>query len=896
MRDASRLPYPQDVTGDGAKADTVLAASRPAGVDLWMGEREPLLAHVVRSLRLGRGTLVLGAAGVGKSHLADLALRSSGRAAAIAPPGRPPEAPSTTPHEAVSRSLGLSGSPRSDDEALATVRGWLLDEPDARTPVLRVEDAHLLDRVYAEAVAVLARRGEIVLLATARPIAGSVSPWHELWREDVVDRVDLRDLTLTEAEAMLASELGGDVSAVAHRLWVETGGNAAYLRALVEDLQTSGALVEHVGTWVLTDEPVPSHRLLQTARGELDGLGEDGVRAVQALALLGPLALGSVLDLVERKVLDDLLVRGLVRTASTGKRPELQIELAHRLLGHAVRDTTPSGWRHALLQRAADPTSEGPPSRQAVMLMLADGVQVAPTTVTAAAAAALANGEPEDALVLVDAMLERAGVVISDQSVAAPGREGIVPGGYVLTPAEAAALLLDRALAHQALGHHRSSLTDVGAALPRLDRAIREHPDDRALPRLALELARLGADLAELQGGGVDAALASFAEGARRLDLLTTRPEGAQLDLQLEVARLARLGYAGRHAEAQEDGLRLLDEAPNPRLVLPLVCPIGLGLLQSGRFDDVWRIVRRYRPVAAASAEPGRGAEVAVVGFMAQLLAGEIAPLEGLVSAGLDVAHSTIQWAGAPISRGLVAAACGAWSAARRELHAATLRVPVSAVPASLPYARAAEALAAAASGETDDARALLKTIERSSARVTAVLSAELRLLRVDTQIWLQDPDAPRAAQQLAEWARAAGMPRIELEALHRAQVLDRRNGVTSGRERLARARALRGRVRSPRAAAILQHVEALTEQDVDLEGIAERELSRRGLWLPPGPGARALTAREREIAALARARLTSRTIATRLGLSARTVDSHLASVFTKLGIRSREDLSHALH
>jgi DNA-binding NarL/FixJ family response regulator len=55
-----------------------------------------------------------------------------------------------------------------------------------------------------------------------------------------------------------------------------------------------------------------------------------------------------------------------------------------------------------------------------------------------------------------------------------------------------------------------------------------------------------------------------------------------------------------------------------------------------------------------------------------------------------------------------------------------------------------------------------------------------------------------------------------------------------------------------------------------------------------------ALTPREAEIAKLAARGLTNRTIATLLGVSHRTVQHHCESIFCKLGIRSRWQLSEA--
>jgi len=64
-------------------------------------------------------------------------------------------------------------------------------------------------------------------------------------------------------------------------------------------------------------------------------------------------------------------------------------------------------------------------------------------------------------------------------------------------------------------------------------------------------------------------------------------------------------------------------------------------------------------------------------------------------------------------------------------------------------------------------------------------------------------------------------------------------------------------------------------------------------LTSPGGPVP--LTNREREVAILAASGLTSRAIAERLFLSARTVDNHLARIYAKLGVSSRSDLPAAL-
>ena len=55
------------------------------------------------------------------------------------------------------------------------------------------------------------------------------------------------------------------------------------------------------------------------------------------------------------------------------------------------------------------------------------------------------------------------------------------------------------------------------------------------------------------------------------------------------------------------------------------------------------------------------------------------------------------------------------------------------------------------------------------------------------------------------------------------------------------------------------------------------------------------LTARERQIARLAAGGRTTREIADQLNVSARTVDSHLAHVYAKLGVDGRHELAAAI-
>jgi DNA-binding CsgD family transcriptional regulator len=146
----------------------------------------------------------------------------------------------------------------------------------------------------------------------------------------------------------------------------------------------------------------------------------------------------------------------------------------------------------------------------------------------------------------------------------------------------------------------------------------------------------------------------------------------------------------------------------------------------------------------------------------------------------------------------------------------------------------------------------------------------------------LRDNDAPRAVELL----RAAA---DELEAV--PFVFDaariRRNLaqlLTAIGDREAAMRELR------RAHDVFARIGAETE----LSGVRDelRDLGAR----PPArailEGAGALTGREREIAQLVAARKSNKEIGSALGISSRTVSTHLSNVFAKLGVTSRGELT----
>ena len=121
-----------------------------------------------------------------------------------------------------------------------------------------------------------------------------------------------------------------------------------------------------------------------------------------------------------------------------------------------------------------------------------------------------------------------------------------------------------------------------------------------------------------------------------------------------------------------------------------------------------------------------------------------------------------------------------------------------------------------------------------------------------------------------------------------------------SARADLAAGRALAAAGRRAEALEALAAVEARLDAfgALRLRDEAVRELRRLGHRVRRGAGPRsdgALTAREREIALLVAGGRTNREIAEQLVLSTRTIEAHLRTIYAKLGLRSRVELTRAM-
>lgn len=874
-------------------------ASVPAAVRPWpsvdrVGPRRAVLAALAES----RSVLVVGSAGVGKTHLLDVALAewSAARRAAADEAAAVALVPAQAAHP---EPAVVTVGGHDDFGALTTLwhgsSGRRVERPvqqaghvvrvhhDLTEPVLlRVEDARLLDAAAAEALASLVRDGEVRVLATLRGTPSS--PWSELWKDGIAERVDLGTLDPAQTQALVETALGGPVTGeTGRRIWLHTLGNPFYVRELVRHEVACGALVERHGVWVGLIGAEPGQRVLDTVARDLERLDGPTRDALELVALAEPVPVTALDGLVDGTVLDDLVHRGLVVRGTDPAHPgpgaldqplSPTVRLTPPAFADAVRVLVPHDRRRQLFALVRTARSgfrsdhESPAALlRSVLWALECDVHQSGERLLRAMRAAILLSRPEAAVQVGSAALR--------QTVGGPGPRVDV--------------LLLRAEAWRLVGAPERSAADLLEASERL--AKDDTGTDHRLRQI--RLAEQTADLHQFHDDDSDESLDLIDQFLDELG----EDDDAALRSALAVRRLVRLGTGGRFTESIEPSLAALKAAGyRSPSVLALAAPAVFGLAQTGRISEA--IALGSRSLRAAEVHerehPWLGSNLLAAQFLVHLWAGDVAAAERIaaVPPGGDWGYAT-KYSTDGTGRGLIAAARGLWSDAMAEHRAAAATLGVLDPYGLTEFAAAAGAVSAAALGDRSTALQLMELARRAPHRASAMVESDLRLMLVDAGLWLQQPTVRAEALALARWCAERGLRRTELEALHRVLLAGHLQGTPDPTDAavLVRLQQVGDLVSGSRAAALVAHAVAVVAGDGELVAVASRDLNARGLWLPSVRPSARLTAREREIAGLAAAGLSSRAIADRLTLSVRTVDSHLSRVFAKLGVTSRAQL-----
>jgi predicted ATPase len=230
------------------------------------------LADVADAMDLGAGgVLFAGPAGVGKTRLATECLALAEDRQWSTAVVRANRAAASIPYGAFAPLLPAAfRSNQGEADALRQANHAVLGEAGEDRLLILIDDAHELDDASAALVHLLASSPKVFLVVTVRTGADAPEPVPALWKDELLERIEVPNLDADAAAELVSRALGGPVDGLsAYALWTASGGNALFLRELVIGACDAGALRDvGGGLWRLTGTLSPSTRL-----GEVVGLG-----------------------------------------------------------------------------------------------------------------------------------------------------------------------------------------------------------------------------------------------------------------------------------------------------------------------------------------------------------------------------------------------------------------------------------------------------------------------------------------------------------------------------------------------------------------------------------------------------------------------------------------------
>ena len=854
--------------------------------------RDSELALVRRAIARSHGVLICGPAGVGKSAVA---AEAAGRLA------QPPVARIVA--TAAGRSVPFGAlAPILDDAVIgghATAVAAIVTRRfagSARPPVLLVDDLQEIDEPSASVLLSLVANGSIRLLGTLRDGTKPPDAVTALWKENLVTRIDLPPLTRSQVAQLLTDLLGGPVaSPTVEVLYELSSGNALHLVELARFGRRQRRFTQRSGRWwwIGENHDVPP-RLAELLLGRVQALSASGQAAAEVLALGDPLPYETLDEVAEPGALDELERTGLV-TVSEDPGGVLRIRFAHPLLQSVTEASLTTARRRTLSERLrAAPVDHVDIVRQAGW-ELACGSRPRADILLAAA----------DAVLLTDsALAER----MARRAVeAGAGSVGLAT-----------------------LSHILSERGDIAAARAALDDAAAQISDDEQ--RFAVD----GEDLSQQLWSMRDVAGARQVVERMRATLPLSYRE--QVD---SIDALALL-YSGRTNEAIRLARCVLDHEPGLSTEIRALTALVGGLCFADQGPAAMEVAERLdRMAARAQLSSTRRGLIQALLAITRLLHGHHRPAPPRpsgafgrwpVAVGHDLGRERstetvsgdedagwpllvgigrhfagdLQGAVAPLQEAVVQQLAGegvfrseaiaelivvlSELGRRDEAQALLDGTPpdgIAIVPGLLDWARAA---VAGANWLRADATSLAIAAADAATRQGAVLMAWSFV--TDAGRW---GDPKLAAAALDEPGLTPSSPAARARA---ADVVARANGDPAALAAAAAQQLSVGFLRHAAELAALARA-AGGNRDV-IRAVAAVEAGLERAAVPGTGGGRPvrhvqLTHREAEVAHLAADGRSDKEIATLLTLSIRTVQSHLAAAYRKLGVGSRADLGPLL-
>jgi len=862
--------------------------------------RDTELAEAAGAMDAGAGgVLLVGPAGVGKTRLATACLGLAEAREWATAVVRANRSAATIPYGAFVPLLPMSISAQeSRADALRRISTGILESAGERTLMVVVDDAHELDESSAALLLLLATTPGVFPVVTVRSGDQAPEAVTALWKDELLARIDVAELSPQAAAELITEAVAGPVDGgTAHALWSISGGNPLFLRELVIGALDAGTLQPAGGMWRLRGALSPSTRLGEVVGLRLGALEPGQREAIEIVSMGEPVGIEELTQLAPPESIDELERRGLVETLTEGGWQE--VRMAHPLYGEVLRAGLPARRRAEICRLLADVVEARGLRRRDDTLRVAlwrldGGGDESPDLLLEAArqawfasdillterfarAAWEAGGRPEAGRQLGEALDmrgahakaeevlraaeaapapedERARLALARSSNLFRGLGRAADADAVLVAAEHA--VHDHDLHDELVAQRATHALFAGrlAEVFALTEPMLERPDDRPFvmgalsAAVALALAGRTEQAIAVADRAFEArlALGDQLQIARPGVYLVARALALQESGQLaEGAEFARLGYDGAVEQQVRDGQAWFSVI------------LGRIALVQGRPVSA---ARWFREAAVIYGDANHGAARWGYGGLAHALA-LVGDLDGADTALADLdaePPTTLRMMDPDIERGR------AWVLAQRgELSVARALLRAAADEAAADAGFALEAAALHDLARLGDADAVMPRVTE----LATIIDGRLMPARVQHVQALQTREAAHF-DAAADAFEDIGADLLAAEAAAAAS-----RGYT--RKGLSR-RAKEAAQRSARLAAQCQ-------------GARTPALVAETQTTP-------LTRREREVANLAARGLSSREIADKLFVSARTVENHLQRVYEKLGVRGRAELADVLN
>ncbi len=394
------------------------------------------------------GVVVLGSPGVGKTRLCTEFVRQQSDAGhpairlSATTSGR--EIPLGCMARLVSSGDRASASSLVQGDLVhATVGALIAMTAQPQRLIISIDDVHLADPATITVLEQVVRASDAFLIATER--SHEADPFIDLWKNGVIERLDLGPLSDAHMSQLLDAVLMGPVEAgVRNRILRLASGSPLYLRELVTGALSSGALHRHADEWTLGSGFAPSQRLRDIVGERLQDLPAPELSALEAVAVAEPVPLDVLERVAAPEALLGLEVHQLLRVEE-GAGAGIVLP-AHPIYGEVVRARLPRLRRRQVSARLAHAFSESSLADgyaiQHVVLCLDGGVAVSGSLVELAAQRAQAGGDHLLALrlarVALDAGAGTQAALVAAETAAAVGEVELV-GRYYRQAADGAA-------------------------------------------------------------------------------------------------------------------------------------------------------------------------------------------------------------------------------------------------------------------------------------------------------------------------------------------------------------------------------------------------------------------------------------------------------------------------